>query len=119
MSIEGISSLLVGLEAIAAIVIIWLDIREVRFLRGLQPLLGQDEDLPLYAALVDRAIYVSAVGFYLLILAVIGITGLVLGAVFPPIRPINGLLFLGLLAGPIYLGRAMRRQPKVRKAIES
>jgi hypothetical protein len=104
----------VGIEFLAALVITVQNLREVAFLRSLRPLLPPGEDLPLYDALVIRAEFLMAAGLYLIVLTVIGATGVAIANAFPLIRVINGLIFLGILAGPIYLGRVMRRRPVVR-----
>jgi len=106
--IELIANILVGVEALLALVIIYLDLKEVRFLRRLQPYI--DRDLPLFAALTSRALFVSLVGIYLILLTVLGAMFGPLSESFPLLRPINGLLFIGLLAGPYYTGREMRKR---------
>jgi len=106
--IELIANILVGVEALLALVIIYLDLKEVRFLRRLQPYI--DRELPLFAALTSRALFVSLVGIYLILLTVLGAMFGPLSESFPLLRPINGLLFIGLLAGPYYTGREMRKR---------
>lgn len=97
-------------EAAAAVVIVILDWREVRFLNTLRPHLH--EHLPLFDVLNSRARWVTAIGAYLIGLTLAGAVVGPLSEHFPLLRPINGLLFLLLLAGPIFLGRAMREMPE-------
>ena len=116
--IDLASTLLVVVEFVVALYIVAADVKEVRFLLALKPLIPTDEDLPLYSALTDRAIFLMAVGVYLLALTVVAAFGPQLAVIFPPIRVINGAIFLAILAGPRYLGHAMRRSPRIKKAIE-
>lgn len=105
---DTLVNLAIAAEVVIALVLVWLDYREARFLNGLRPLKG-DEWLPLFDALDGRATYVTLVGAYLLLLTAFGAAGYQIADVFPPIRAINGALLLGLLAGPLVVGRAMRK----------
>lgn len=112
--IDVLVNVAVGIEAVAAVVLVILAWREWRFLATLKPFLPKDEYLPLYGALVNRALIVSVIGVYLLVLTVIGALLAQMGApplavTFPPLRAINGVLFLILLSGPLYIGRALRK----------
>jgi len=111
--IEPLVNIAVAVEAIAGVVLVAQSFREYRFLIGLKPYLPSDESLPLYQALVGRAVQITAIGIYLIILTAIGA---VLAAVdlpplaqsFPLLRAINGFLFLVLLSGALQVGKALR-----------
>lgn len=105
---ESLVNIGVALEVLAALVVIWLDVREFRFLRSLRPFLPEGESMTLYEALMSRAAFVTLVGGYLIVLSAATVVLGSLAVAFPPLRVINGALFLGLLAGPIYIGRALR-----------
>lgn len=112
--LETATNLAVGLIALVAIWIIYQDRREQKFLVNLRPFFV--EHLPLYDALVTRAGYIFWIGVYFMALAAAGAVLSTAGQpplveLFPPLRVINALAILGLLAGPIYYGRAMRRLP--------
>ncbi|HYI67151.1 MAG TPA: hypothetical protein VEW95_09525 [Candidatus Limnocylindrales bacterium] len=118
--VEVGTNVAIGLEVLAAMVLVWFNFRESRFLEDkVRPLLHVDEDLPLFDALAARAKYVTAVGIYLIVLTGLGQAGYSVAEVFPPIRAINGLLFLGLIAGPWIIGRALRNQADVKAENES
>lgn len=108
----------VAAEVAAAVLITGFNVREILFLRRLRPLLPPDDDLPLYDALVMRAEFLAGIGLYLLVLTLLSALGFAIAAAFPLIRALNGLVFLGILAGPLYLGRAMRRHPVSRQVTE-
>lgn len=113
--IETLTNIAVGVIAVAAVGVVILSFREFRFLGTLRPFLPSGF-WPLYEALLGRSIYVTGVGVWLLVLTAIGavLNALelpTLAQTFPPLRAINALLLLGLLAGPLWLGRAMRRKP--------
>lgn len=105
-----IINILLGIVTLAGVVIIILDAREVRFLTSLRAYLP-DEHLPLYEILVRRAQLMTTLGFYLLVLTMVGAVVGPLTQYFPPIRVINAVLFLWMLAGPVLIGRALRAQP--------
>ncbi len=107
--------LAIGIEFALAIVISALNVRELHFLATLRPLLPDGEDLPLYDALTARAAFLMVTGFYLIVLSVLTTLGLNLTLAFPPLRILNGALFLAILAGPVFLGHAMRRSPRLRE----
>lgn len=112
--IDAFITVAVVIEGVTALVLTAFNVREVLFLRRLRPFLPPGDDLPLYDALVGRAIFLAASGLYLLTLTTITVLFAVnLAQAFPVLRVINGLLFLGLLSGPILLGRAMRRRPSI------
>lgn len=117
--LETVTNVIVALEVAAGLVIAWLNQREVRFLEDrVKPLLADDEDLPLFDALTGRAKYVTFVAIYLLALTALGAFIGPLSDHFPPMRAINGALFLGLLAGPRVIGGALRRRAATRGAAE-
>lgn len=110
--IEDAVNVAIGLEAIVAVWLVWRAYREWRFLDGLRPHMDPEGDLPLYDALNSRAIQVTTIGAYLLLITAFGAVGIRLADIFPPIRAINGGLILVLIAGPAYIGREMRRRVK-------
>jgi hypothetical protein len=110
--IEILVNVVVGIEALAAVVLVVLSVREYRFLISLKPALA-GEFLPLYDALVGRALQISVIGGYLIVLTVIGAFLAAqdmpqLNAIFPPLRAINGAILLVLLSGALQVGRALR-----------
>lgn len=107
--LEALTGAVLLLEALAAVWIVWRNYREVRFMGRLRPLMPKGADLPLFDALAARALQITVIGVYLLILTILGAAGVSVADAFPPIRAINGGLFLVLLAGPTYVGREMRR----------
>lgn len=111
--LETATNVAVALEVVAALVLAFLNRREVRYLDELEPAALADAavagPLPLYHSLSFRAKYVTAVVLYLLVLTALGALGIVLSELFPPIRAINGLLLLGVLAEPLQTGRAIRK----------
>lgn len=114
--IEGATNIAVAIIAVVAVWTTYRTVREYLFLRGLRPFLPLGEYLPLYESLVSRSAYVAVIGVYLLSLTVVGAVLSALGMpslaeMFPPIRAINAALLLGLLAGPLLIGRAMRKLP--------
>lgn len=111
--VELATNVVVAIEVLAAIYLAWANVKEVRFLEDeLRPRLGDEEDLPLFDALSGRAKYVAAVGFYLILLTAAGVLIGPLSDHFPPLRAINGALFLGLIAGPKVIGNALRARAK-------
>lgn len=111
--IDVLVNVAVAIEAVAAVALVVLAFREFRFLGTLRPFLPKNEYLPLFGALINRAAVITGIGAYLLVLTVVGAVLAALelpslAEVFPPIRAINGGLFLILLSGPIYYGRALR-----------
>lgn len=108
--LASLTGVAIALEVVAALVISWLNIRETRYLRHeLRPLLLEREDLPLLDALTERARWVTAIGWYLIIFTALGAAGIVIVDFFPPIRAINAGLLLYLIAGPRIVGMALRK----------
>lgn len=103
---------LLAVEVIAAIVLTVLNIREVLFLRSLsQAEEGDKDELWLLAAIAARQTYLTFVGIYLLLLSAAGaVWNITWTEEFPWMRPLNGLIFLGIIAGPFYLGHQMRKK---------
>lgn len=115
--VNAITNVIVLVEIVAAVVLAFINLREVRFLEGhVKPLLRDGEDLPLFHALNNRAKYVSFVGVYLLCLTGFGALFGPVSEFFPPIRAINGALLLGLIAGPRVVGQALRAKVNLPEA---
>ena len=110
-----ITNVAIGIEVAVAVVLTVLNFREVRFLdKRVRPLLDDGEDLPLFDALNSRAKYVTAVAAYLIIVTALGAAGIRLTELFPPLRAVNGALLLGLIAGPRWIGSALRQRAERR-----
>lgn len=111
------TNVVLGIEIIAALVLAFLNWREVDFLdERVKPRLRADEDLPLFHALSGRAKYTTFVGVYFIVLTGIGAIVGPLSEHFPPLRAISGALLLGLLAGPRTIGAALRKREREKKA---
>lgn len=111
-AMETVTNVVIGVEAVLAVVLAIASWRESRFLQKVGPLLHPGEDLPLYRAISFNARYTTLVVAYLLVLTAAGAAGFMVAAAFPPLRAINGALILGLLAGPLREGRAMRQRAR-------
>lgn len=112
--VETVTNVLFGLEMVAAVVLTYLNFREVRFLeQKVRPLLDEGEDLPLFDALTARGRYVTFVAIYFIALTAFGAFVGPISELFPPIRAINGAVLLGLLAGPRVYGAALREKAQV------
>lgn len=110
-AIELATNIAIFVEVLVAIALVFLNYREVRFLRReVEPLVEAGEPAPLYEALSFRASYITFVCIWLLSLTGLAAAGLNLAELFPPLRAINGALVLGLLAGPIQTGYALRKR---------
>lgn len=111
--LEIATNVAIAVEIAIAVVLVYRNRREVRYLEELEPEVEADiavaGPLPLYHALSWRARYVTAVSVYLLVLTGLGAIGVVVADLFPPIRAINGALLLGILYEPEQVGAAIRK----------
>lgn len=110
---QHVTEILLALEIGLAVVVVLLDVKEIRFLSGLRPFLPIGEELPLFEALSKGAIFLTFIGFWLLGLTVLGALGISLTDDFPILRAINGALLLMVISGPYYVGRALRKYRKI------
>lgn len=118
--VEAVTNVVVGIEIIAAVVLTFLNVREVRFLeQRVRPLLREGEELPIFDALAGRGRYVTFVAIVLIVETAIGALVGPLSEYFPPVRAINGGLLLGLLAGPRVYGAALRARARSRVGEEA
>ena len=98
---------LVALEVLAVIPLAILSLRTVKHLSEARPFAGQDDWL--LRAVTRIVYYLTAITLYLIVLTAIGLSGFRLTEEFPWMRPVNGLLFLGILGCAGYLGIEIRR----------
>jgi hypothetical protein len=107
---EGLTVALLVIEAGVAVVLAFLNFREVRFLDTTRPLIPNIREIPLYDALAFRARYITFAAVWLITQTLLGAIGVMVADFFPPIRAVNGAILLGLLAGPRMVGDALRRK---------
>lgn len=103
-------SVLVGVEAAAAVVFVSLDVREtLGYQRRWAKAAGDDPRYWFIHPVRRVGLFITLLGIYLILLTAVAVVGVVISKDFPWIRPLNGAFFLGLLAIPWLIGRALRR----------
>ena len=97
------------LVAISVLVVIF-SVREFFYLRHLARVAPLTEDLWLLRAIRITSGYLTFTAVYFISLTVVGAISGPVTVAFPEVRVLNGVILLGVLYLPVYLGRQMRKR---------
>lgn len=104
---NDIIDVLVVIEALLVIPLAYLALLTVKHLADAAGFAEEDDWL--FRAVRRIVYYLTGVTLYLIVLAIVATFGEPLSTAFPPIRVVNGLLFLGIVGCAGYLGVEIRR----------